>query len=112
MSNKLKKDDKKIDYWKKHCELLEKELTEVKTRNSELEILISSDDFSNNELLETLKITLKKTKMAQKRYEDLCNEVFAKKKELDEKLADMEHFNAVYRAKADKVLDRYTKLLL
>ena len=114
MSNKLikNKETKKTDYWQKHCELLERQLQELKEQNAQLEITLSSTDFGDNELLNKLKTTLQKTIMAQKRYEKLCNEVLAKKKELDEKLADMEHFNAVYKAKADEVLDMYTKFII
>lgn len=108
MSKKIK-ENKELQYYKGHCELLEKENKELKTKVANYEITLSIDKESVNEKANDLSLLIKKTLIAKNMYEKLCKEYTSKIKVLDEKIAEMDAIKAGYISKADKLIKKMFK---
>lgn len=119
MSNKLIKNknstSKELEYYKKHCSLLEKELEEERKKRTQLEITLSCDSEPSNHAVSELQNLIKSYKIAKETEEKLCNELLVKKKKMDENLAEFDKIKPSYIKKCereyDEILKEYTKMV-
>lgn len=115
MSNKLvktkNKRDKELEYYKKHCSLLEKENADLKVRNTELEMHISFASEKDDTSLSNLRELIKKTYMAKEMYEKLCKELLEDKKLLEANLAEISAIKPLYMSQIDKALKPFDRFM-
>ena len=115
MSNKLVKSkskrDKELEYYKKHCSLLEKENTDLKARNTELEMHISFASEKDDTSLSNLRELIKKTYMVKNMYEKLYKEVSEDKKLLEANLAEISSIKPLYMSRVDKALKPFDRFM-
>lgn len=119
MSNKLIKNknstSKELEYYKKHCSLLEKELEEERKKRTQLEITLSCGSEPSNHAVSELKNLIKSYKIAKETEEKLCNELLDMKKDLKKKLIELDKIKPLYIKKCeegcDDILRKYTKMV-
>lgn len=119
MSNKLIKNknstSKELEYYKKHCSLLEKELEEERKKRTQLEIILSCGSEPSNHAVSELRNLIKSYKIAKKTEEKLCNELLDMKKDLKKKLIELDKIKPLYIKKCeegcDDILRKYTKMV-
>lgn len=119
MSNKLIKNknstSKELEYYKKHCSLLEKELEEERKKRTQLEITLSCGSEPSNHAVSKLRNLIKSYKIAKKTEEKLCNELLDMKKDLKKKLIELDKIKPLYIKKCeegcDDILRKYTKMV-
>lgn len=119
MSNKLIKNknstSKELEYYKKHCSLLEKELEEERKKRTQLEITLSCGSEPSNHAVSELRNLIKSYKIAKKTEEKLCNELLDMKKDLKKKLIELDKIKLLYIKKCeegcDDILRKYTKMV-
>ena len=119
MSNKLIKNknstSKELEYYKKHCSLLEKELEEERKKRTQLEIILSCGSEPSNHAVSELRNLIKSYKIAKKTEEKLCNELLGMKKDLKKKLIELDKIKPLYIKKCeegcDDILRKYTKMV-
>lgn len=119
MSNKLIKNknstSKELEYYKKHCSLLEKELEEERKKRTQLEITLSCGSEPSNHTVSELRNLIKSYKIAKKTEEKLCNELLDMKKDLKKKLIELDKIKPLYIKKyeeeCDDILRKYTKMV-
>lgn len=119
MSNKLIKNknstSKELEYYKKHCSLLEKELEEERKKRTQLEITLSCDSEPSNHAVSELRNLIKSYKIAKETEEKLCNELLDMKKDLKKKLIELDKIKPLYIKKCeegcDDILRKYTKMV-
>lgn len=119
MSNKLIKNknstSKELEYYKKHCSLLEKELEEERKKRTQLEITLSCGSEPSNHAVSELRNLIKSYKIAKKTEEKLCNELLDMKKDLKKKLIELDKIKPLYIKKCeegcDDILRKYTKMV-
>lgn len=119
MSNKLIKNknstSKELEYYKKHCSLLEKELEEERKKRTQLEITLSCGSEPSNHAVSELRNLIKSYKIAKETEEKLCNELLDMKKDLKKKLIELDKIKPLYIKKCeegcDDILRKYTKMV-
>lgn len=119
MSNKLIKNknstSKELEYYKKHCSLLEKELEEERKKRTQLEITLSCGSEPSNHAVSELRNLIKSYKIAKETEEKLCNELLDMKKDLKKKLIELDKIKPLYIKKCeegcDDILRKYTKIV-
>lgn len=119
MSNKLIKNknstSKELEYYKKHCSLLEKELEEERKKRTQLEITLSCGSEPSNHAVSELRNLINSYKIAKKTEEKLCNELLDMKKDLKKKLIELDKIKPLYIKKCeegcDDILRKYTKMV-
>jgi hypothetical protein len=119
MSNKLIKNknstSKELEYYKKHCSLLEKELEEERKKRTQLEITLSCGSEPSNHAVSELQNLIKSYKIAKETEEKLCNELLDMKKDLKKKLIELDKIKPLYIKKCeegcDDILRKYTKMV-
>lgn len=101
MSNKLikSKADKKIEYLKKHCKLLEKENQQLKEKNTDLEIRISFFEEGVNSTTNDTKNIIEKALIAKKTYNELNNRLHSVLTEENEKIVNITKIEKEYNKK-------------
>ena len=116
--NKKVTSNKQLDYYKKHSALLEKqnnalteEITGLKGRIAELEMLISLNNEDGDKVLEEARILIKKNIVGLKSLEKLKKEYTSRIKLLDEELADLANIKPLYTRSVDKLLEQYEKFI-
>lgn len=112
---KNKTESKELQYYKNHCELLEKELEEERKKRTNLEITLSLGTEPSNQAASELQKLIKMYTMAKNTQEKLISELLVKKKEMDEILAEIHQIKPLYIDKCekeyDKILGQYTRLV-
>lgn len=115
MSNKLvkikSKRDKELEYYKKHCALLEKKNEDLKQQIIDNEIGLSIVKGNASESYDNLSILIKKTKTAKNVYEMLCMKYNDRIKILDEQKAEADKAKKEYTKKMQEFERQYQKML-
>ena len=116
MNKKVTSNKQQLDYYKKHSALLEKqnnalteEITGLKGRIAELEMLISLNNEDGDKVLEEARILIKKNVVGLKSLEKLKKEYVSRIKLLDEELADLANIKPLYTRSIDKLLQPYER---
>ena len=85
-----------MQYYKSHCNLLEKENAELKAKIANYEITVSMSGKGVDEKVNDLALLIKRHLYRKNMYEKLCNEYKSKIAVLDEKIAEMDSIKAGY----------------
>lgn len=99
---KKNKESNELQYYKSHCNLLEKENAELKAKIVNYEITVSMSGKGVDEKVNDLSLLIKKALISKNMYEKLCNEYKSKITVLDEKIAEMDLIKAGYINKLNK----------
>ena len=115
MSNKLVKSksnmEKKLEYYEKHCALLEKENEDLKQQIIDNEIGLSIVKENTSESYDNLSILIKKAKTAKNVYEMLCMKYDDRIKVLNEQIAELDKVKKEYIKKMEAFEKQYQKML-
>lgn len=115
MSNKLVKTksniEKKLEYYERHCALLEKENEDLKQQIIDNEIGLSIVKENASESYDNLSILIKKAKTAKNVYEMLCMKYNDRIKVLDEQKAEADKAKKEYIKKMEAFEKQYQKML-
>lgn len=115
MSNKLVKSksnmEKKLEYYEKHCALLEKENEDLKQQIIDNEIGLSIVKENASESYDNLSLLIKKARMSKNIYEMLCVKYNDRIKVLDEQITEIDKVKKEYTKKMQDFEKQYQKML-